>query len=190
MTVPEYSSLDENEDWPTHGEYEYSEYYHSRRQVHEYSEQLLPSFDYIVIGAGPIGAALAFKLSTDHPTQQILIVEKSWDEPDRIVGELMQPAGCQALELLGLGRVFSGIGAVPVHGYYIAYGGKQLYVPYPQNPKGKPFRGVSFHHGRLVMNLRAACKSRSNITCLEASVVELIRGSDSLSSVRGVRVAA
>ncbi|KAJ2874671.1 Squalene epoxidase, partial [Coemansia aciculifera] len=141
MTVPEYLPLDENEDWPTHGEYEYSAYYHSRRQVHEFSEQLSPSFDYIVIGAGPIGAALAFKLSTDHPAQQILIVEKSWDEPDRIVGELMQPAGCQALELLGLGRVFSGIGAVPVHGYYIAYGGKQLYVPYPLNPNGKPFRG-------------------------------------------------
>ncbi|KAJ2067540.1 Squalene epoxidase [Coemansia sp. S155-1] len=189
MTVPEYLPLDENEDWPTHGEYEYTAYYHSRRQVHEFSEQLSPSFDYIVIGAGPIGAALAFKLSTDHPDQQILIVEKSWDEPDRIVGELMQPAGCHALELLGLGRVFSGIGAVPVHGYYIAYGGNQLYVPYPLNPNGKPFRGVSFHHGRLVMNLRAACKSRSNITCLEASVVDLIRDSG-ISAIRGVRVGA
>ncbi|KAJ2023215.1 Squalene epoxidase [Coemansia sp. S610] len=185
MTVPEYSPLDENEDWPTHGEYEYTRFYHTKAR--EFSEHLPPSFDYIVIGAGPIGAALAFKLALDHPTQQILIVEQNWDEPDRIVGELMQPAGCQALELLGLGRVFSGIGAVPVHGYYIAYGGKQLYVPYPLKPNGKPFRGVSFHHGRLVMNLRAACKSLSNITCLEASAVELIR--DSGESVRGVCVA-
>ncbi|KAJ1662820.1 Squalene epoxidase, partial [Coemansia sp. RSA 25] len=143
MTAPEYSPLDENEDWPTHGEYEYSSYYHSRQEVHTLSSttSVLESYDFIVIGAGPIGAALAFKLSTDHPLQQILVVEKSWDEPDRIVGELMQPAGCQALELMGLGNVFSGIDAVPAHGYYISYCGKQLYVPYPLKPDGRPFRG-------------------------------------------------
>ncbi|KAJ2746814.1 Squalene epoxidase [Coemansia sp. BCRC 34301] len=190
MTVPEYSVLDENEDWPTQGTYEYSPYYHSRHQVHT-PKSVSESYDFIVIGAGPIGASLAFKLSTDHPSQQILVVEKSWDEPDRIVGELMQPAGCQALELLGLGNVFSGIGAVPAHGYYISYSGKQLYVPYPRKADGRPFRGVSFHHGRLVMNLRAACKSRANITCLEASVVDLIgdhHKDGSLAKVRGVRI--
>ncbi|KAJ2891934.1 Squalene epoxidase, partial [Coemansia aciculifera] len=189
MTVA-LSYLDENEDWPTHGTYEYSEHYPSRQQIHT----TLPSetYDYIVIGAGPIGAALAFKLSTDHPHHSILVVEKSWLEPDRIVGELMQPAGCQALELLGLGKAFSGIGAVPAHGYYISYGGKQLYVPYPLNKRSqRPYRGVSFHHGRFVMNLRAACKARDNITCLEASVAELIgdrTANGMLTAVKGVRI--
>ncbi|KAJ2002643.1 Squalene epoxidase [Coemansia sp. RSA 2322] len=172
MTVP----LDENEDWPTLGQYEHSHLYHDRAAVRGFDQiaSLASSYDFVVVGAGPIGAALAYKLSIDHPHRRLLVVERSWDEPDRIVGELMQPAGCQALEALGLRTVFSGIDAVPVHGYHIAYRGQQLYVPYPRKADGSRFRGVSFHHGRLVMNLRAACKSRRNITCLEASVGRLL----------------
>ncbi|KAJ1646861.1 Squalene epoxidase [Coemansia erecta] len=187
--------LDENHDWPTHGTYEYAHLYSSRKQITAFdsvsSEGILSSaFDYVVIGAGPIGSALAFKLAADHPTRRILLVEKNWSEPDRIVGELMQPAGCQALERLGLKNAFSGIEAVPAHGYFISYRGKQLYVPYPESPRGSRFKGASFHHGRLVMNLRAACKAMENVTCLEASVTELLGHyeDNELREVRGVSV--
>ncbi|KAJ2596043.1 Squalene epoxidase [Coemansia sp. RSA 1721] len=179
------------------GQYEYACLYNSRKEITAFDDICTANvdstaYDYVVIGAGPIGAALAYKLAKDHPTRKILIVEKSWNEPDRIVGELMQPSGCQALEKLGLPNVFSGIGAVPAHGYFIAYKGKQLYVPNMERPAmdGSRYKGVSFHHGRLVMNLRAACKAMENVTCLEASVTELLGDyeNNELKHVHGVRI--
>ncbi|KAJ2801339.1 Squalene epoxidase [Coemansia guatemalensis] len=197
MTVPETFSLDENPDWPTQGVYEYADHYSSQKEVVSFADFINTShvhanYDHVIIGAGPIGAALAYKLARDRPDGRLLLIEKSWTEPDRIVGELMQPAGCQAMERLGLGNAFSGIGAVPVHGYHIAYSGRHLFVPYMMRPDGQGrFRGNSFHHGRLVMNLRAACKAQTNITCLEASAVELIgevTKGGRLETVRGVRL--
>ncbi|KAJ2161132.1 Squalene epoxidase [Coemansia sp. RSA 552] len=183
--------LDENEDWPRHGTYEYSSYVSNTEAVVSFEgfrKQGFESFDFVVIGAGPIGAALAYKLSQDWPTRRVLIVEKSWQEPDRIVGELMQPSGCEAMEKLGLGGVFSGIGGVAAHGYYVSYGGSSIYVPYPQKKEGGRYCGVSFHHGRFVMNLRAACKAQRNITCVEGSVEELLRRAGVGGRVWGVRV--
>ncbi|KAJ2773651.1 Squalene epoxidase [Coemansia nantahalensis] len=186
------AELDENASWPTHGTYEYSSHYSSRKEVVEYAAfDGRQAFDHVVIGAGPVGAALAFALARGRAGVRVLVVEKSWDEPDRIVGELMQPAGCQALERLGLGSVFSGIGAVPVHGYHIAYRGKQIFVPYMAGADGARLCGNSFHHGRLVMNLRAACKAQPNIVCLEAAGTELLGDADAsgrFTVVRGVRV--
>ncbi|KAJ2265602.1 hypothetical protein EV176_005882, partial [Coemansia sp. RSA 451] len=80
------SHLDENRNWPTHGTYEYTSYYHSRREIVPFTDFIAmdKEFDFVVIGAGPIGAALAFKLATDNPTSRVLVVEKNWAEPDRI----------------------------------------------------------------------------------------------------------
>ncbi|KAJ2778335.1 Squalene epoxidase [Coemansia javaensis] len=185
--------LDLNADWPTHAEYEYSAKYDSRAEVVAFDAFRADAalFDHVVIGAGPIGAALAYRLARDRPEGRVLVVEKSWAEPDRIVGELMQPAGCQALERLGLGRVFSGIGAVPVHGYHISYRGRHLWAPYPARPGGGRFRGNSFHHGRLVMNLRAACKAQRNLVCLEAAATALLGDAAAdgrMAAVHGVRI--
>ncbi|KAI8320786.1 SE-domain-containing protein [Martensiomyces pterosporus] len=193
-------AMDENEDWPTQGTYEYADLYSSRAEIVPFERMsadiTTKQYDFVVIGAGPIGAALAYKLAKDEPRRQILLVEKNWSEPDRIVGELMQPSGCQALEEIGLPHVFRGISGVPVHGYYVAYKGEHIYIPYlkrEKNPQTR-YKGVSFHHGRLVMNLRAACKSRTNITCLEASVTELIAdykvvdGKEQMTKVHGVKI--
>ncbi|KAJ2704990.1 Squalene epoxidase [Coemansia spiralis] len=184
--------LDENARWPTQGAFEYESHYSSRKEVVGFEAfDDRQGFDHVVIGAGPVGAALAYALARGQPDGRVLVVEKNWDEPDRIVGELMQPAGCQALERLGLGGVFSGIGAVPVHGYHIAYRGQHLYVPFMADADGTPFHGNSFHHGRLVMNLRAACKAQPNIVCLEAAATELLGDTDPtgrFTLVRGARI--
>ena len=146
-------------------------------------------YDVIVIGAGPIGAALAYGLTRDAPDRKVLLVEQNWTEPDRIVGELMQPGGYQALCKLGLPDVFRGIEAVPSDGYYIEYRGKSVHIPYNYNKKtGRRFRGVTFHHGRFLQSLRAACQaSLKQITCLEARVTELVRDKES-GRVLGVKV--
>jgi len=38
--------------------------------------------------------------------RRVVIIERDLKEPDRIVGELMQPGGCRALNTLGLGGAF------------------------------------------------------------------------------------
>lgn len=56
--------------------------------------------DVVIIGSGVLGSALAATLARDG--RQVTVIERDLKEPDRIVGELLQPGGCQALETLGL----------------------------------------------------------------------------------------
>lgn len=57
--------------------------------------------DVIVVGSGILGSALAAVLARDG--RRVVIIERDLKEPDRIVGELLQPGGCRALDTLGLG---------------------------------------------------------------------------------------
>jgi len=60
--------------------------------------------DVIVVGSGVLGSALSAVLARDG--RRVVVIERDLKEPDRIVGELMQPGGCRALKTLGLGGVF------------------------------------------------------------------------------------
>ena len=64
-----------------------------RRQVHHEA-------DAVVVGAGILGCAIATTLARQG--RSVFLLEKSLKEPDRIVGELLQPGGVAALEKLGL----------------------------------------------------------------------------------------
>ena len=56
--------------------------------------------DVVVVGAGILGCAAAITLGRQG--RSVILLEKSLKEPDRIVGELLQPGGVSALETLGL----------------------------------------------------------------------------------------
>jgi hypothetical protein len=71
--------------------------------------------DCIVVGAGVAGAALAHTLGKDG--RRVLVLERDLTEPDRIVGELLQPGGYLKLVALGLGDCVDGIDAQKVFGY-------------------------------------------------------------------------
>ena len=86
-------------------------------------------YDVIVVGAGVAGAALAYALGTRG--RKVLCVERDLTEPDRIVGELLQPGGVLALKSLGLESCVDGIDAQKVHGYAMYMDGKQAKVKYP-----------------------------------------------------------
>lgn len=58
------------------------------------------TFDVAIVGAGILGCALASALGNQG--RNVLLVERDLSEPDRIVGELLQPGGVAALETLGL----------------------------------------------------------------------------------------
>ncbi|KAK6908404.1 squalene monooxygenase [Kwoniella mangroviensis CBS 8886] len=83
----------------------------------------------IIIGAGVIGCALAYSLSQSG--RSVVLLERDLSEPDRIVGELLQPGGVAALEELGMADVLDGIDAVPVEGYCIVSGEEKVGCPYP-----------------------------------------------------------
>src|ERR1700750_2417273 len=105
--------------------------------------------DAVIVGAGILGCAIAVALGNQG--RSVILLEKSWKEPDRIVGELLQPGGVQALESLGLRDCLDGIDAIRVRGYEVIYYGKEVEIPYPEdesNKSGDRPEGRSFHHGR------------------------------------------
>lgn len=87
-------------------------------------------YDAIVVGAGVVGPCLAKCLAGQG--RKVLIIEREWTKPNRIVGELMQPAGLLALKRLGMAKAVNNIEAIPVEGYYISYFGNGVTIPYPE----------------------------------------------------------
>lgn len=59
-----------------------------------------PEPDVVIVGAGVLGSAMAAVLARDG--RRVMVVERDMREPDRIVGELLQPGGYRALRKLGL----------------------------------------------------------------------------------------
>ena len=47
----------------------------------------------------------------------MLCIERDLSTPDRIVGELLQPGGCDILKALGMADCLEGIDAVVTQGY-------------------------------------------------------------------------
>ncbi|CAO3599362.1 unnamed protein product [Absidia cylindrospora] len=96
--------------------------------------------------------------------------------PDRIVGELLQPGGVNALKTLGLEDCIEGIDGITCQGYGVLRDGQLVEIPYPINSDTdeKP-NGKSFHHGRFVDKLRKAAMNTKNVTVKEATVSSLLK---------------
>ncbi|OAA60768.1 squalene monooxygenase Erg1 [Cordyceps fumosorosea ARSEF 2679] len=147
--------------------------------------------DVVVVGAGVFGCAAAHALAEQG--RSVLLLERWMTEPDRIVGELLQPGGIQALKRLGLGHCVEGIDSITCRGYNVIYRGHDVLIPYPtmDDDGGVPYQwsgagkegkrevGKGFHHGRFVSRLREACLAHPNITVRETEVVKVIRGEHS-----------
>lgn len=144
--------------------------------------------DVVIIGAGIFGCAVAVALSNQG--RSVILLEKSLKEPDRIVGELLQPGGVAALEQLGLGDCLEGIDAIKVFGYDVVYHGEEVPIPYPEeittayqnvkdNEKSKKQKqkpeGRSFHHGRFIRKLRERATACPNVTVVETTATSLVR---------------
>ncbi|XP_030636962.1 squalene monooxygenase isoform X2 [Chanos chanos] len=128
--------------------------------------------DVIIVGAGVLGAAMAAVLARDG--RRVTVVERDLREPDRIVGELLQPGGYRALKDLGLECAVEGLDAHLVNGYVIhdLESSTEVEIPYPQDEKGVHC-GRAFHHGRFIMGLRRSALAEPNVKFIEGTVVSL-----------------
>ncbi|WPH02740.1 Hypothetical protein R9X50_00560800 [Acrodontium crateriforme] len=151
--------------------------------------------DAVVVGAGIFGCAVAVALGNQG--RSVIVLERSLKEPDRIVGELLQPGGVAALEKLGLRDCLEEIDAVKVFGYDVIYYGEECRIAYPANvtdeetqedkdvsrtdemrgTRRKRPEGRSFHHGRFIQKLRQKAMAHPNVSVVEATATELVRSS-------------
>lgn len=143
--------------------------------------------DVVIVGAGIAGCALAVALGRQG--RSVILLERSLKEPDRIVGELLQPGGVLALEQLGLRHCLEGIDAIQTTGYNVIYHGNQVPIPYPKDSHSNTFEGRSFHHGRFIMRLREAAMSTPNVTVFETTAVATVKSSTAGEEVLGVQCA-
>ncbi|PWA32385.1 hypothetical protein CCH79_00012003 [Gambusia affinis] len=140
-----------------------------------------PGPDVVVVGAGVLGSAMAAVLARDG--RRVTVVERDLKEPDRIVGELLQPGGFRALRDLGLEGSVEGLDAHQVNGYVIHDMDSQseVEIPYPQE-KGSVQCGRAFHHGRFIMGLRRAAMAESKF--IEGTVSSLLEEDGCVTGVQ------
>ncbi|NWI76877.1 ERG1 monooxygenase, partial [Dryoscopus gambensis] len=100
---------------------------------------LSPQYDpeIIIVGSGVLGSSLATVLSRDG--RKVTVIERDLKEPDRIVGELLQPGGFNALRDLGLEDTVEGIDSQIVNGYIIhdLESKLEVEIPYPTSEDGR-----------------------------------------------------
>lgn len=147
-------------------------------------------WDLVIVGAGVAGSALAAaqarKLfgggegggggenSTKTPQRRVLLLERDLNQPDRIVGELLQPGGYLKLKQLGLECCVDGIDAQRVVGYAMFKGGRNATVAYPTEGFAGDVAGRSFHNGRFVQRLREAAARAPGVTVRQGTVRGLV----------------
>ncbi len=135
-------------------------------------------FDIIVIGAGVAGGVFA---ASQPASTRILVIERDLTEPDRIIGELMQPGGIQALNDLKLGHLLEGIDAQEVNGYNLIKGNERFTIEYDEVQKG--IKGLGLRNGKFLTNIRKELERRENITVVQGNVTQILENNNTINGV-------
>ncbi|KAL8553003.1 hypothetical protein ACS0TY_001615 [Phlomoides rotata] len=138
--------------------------------------------DVVIVGAGVAGSALAYSLAKDGRIVQV--IERDLSQPDRIVGELLQPGGYLKLVELGMEECVAGIDSQQVYGYTLYKEGKYAKLTYPLQQYNSDVTGRSFHHGRFIQRLREKAASLPNVRMEQGTVTSLI---EEKGTVKGVK---
>ncbi|EEY15509.1 squalene monooxygenase [Verticillium alfalfae VaMs.102] len=152
--------------------------------------------DVVVVGAGIFGCAVAYAMGQQG--RSVLLLERWMKEPDRIVGELLQPGGVAALRKLGLGHCLEGIDSIPCYGFDVTFHGESCNIPFPSLDENGRRRHLAGHAMRMPRRptprrhrvapsitdassptCAARAKARKNITVVETEVTGMIRGEES-----------
>ncbi|KAG4140532.1 hypothetical protein ERO13_D06G024000v2 [Gossypium hirsutum] len=138
--------------------------------------------DVIIVGAGVAGSALAHTLGKDG--RRVHVIERDLSEPDRIVGELLQPGGYLKLIELGLEDCVEEIDAQQVFGYALFKDGKRTRLSYPLENFHSDVSGRSFHNGRFIQRMREKAASLPNVRLEQGVVTSLL---EEKGTIRGVQ---
>uniref|UniRef100_A0A1J3H9A9 Squalene monooxygenase n=4 Tax=Noccaea caerulescens TaxID=107243 RepID=A0A1J3H9A9_NOCCA len=130
--------------------------------------------DVIIVGAGVGGSALAYALAKDG--RRVHVIERDMREPQRMMGELMQPGGRLLLSKLGLQDCLEGIDAQISTGLALYKDGNEAVASYPVEDKNFPYEpsARTFHNGRFVQRLRQKASSLPNVRLEEGTVKSLV----------------
>ena len=139
-------------------------------------------FDICIIGAGMAGATIAAYLAPK--VIKIALIDRSFSEKHRIVGELLQPGAIISLKRMGLGHLLDGFDAQQVHGYALFQGKDSYRVPYNKD-ESTQFYGRGMHNGRFLQKIRASALQNNTVTKIQGAVEELTE--DENQVVTGVK---
>lgn len=142
-----------------------------------------PLYDVVIVGAGVAGSALAWYLGKQGIN--VALIERDFSEPEKIIGELLQPGGVMKLEELGYTDVLNGFDAQPIDGYALFMQDNHFPIPYPK-ADGVPLKGRGFRYGKFISKLRGNLHEIPSITLIEGSVNDLLENKND-GSVIGVR---
>ncbi|KAK7861071.1 squalene monooxygenase [Quercus suber] len=98
--------------------------------------------------------------------RRVHVIERDLTEPDRIVGELLQPGGYLKLVELGLEDCVEEIDAQRVFGYALFKEGKNTKLSYPLEKFHSDASGRSFHNRRFIQRMREKAATLSKYTFL------------------------
>ncbi|XP_061350466.1 squalene monooxygenase SE1-like [Gastrolobium bilobum] len=138
--------------------------------------------DVIIVGAGVAGSALAHTLGKDG--RRVHVIERDLTEPDRIVGELLQPGGYLKLIELGLEDCVEKIDAQQVFGYALFKDGKHTRLSYPLEKFHSDVSGRSFHNGRFIQRMREKTASLPNVQLDQGTVTSLLEEKGTIKGVQ------
>ncbi|KAK6939757.1 Squalene epoxidase [Dillenia turbinata] len=138
--------------------------------------------DVIIVGAGVAGSALAHTLGKDG--RQVHVIERDLAEPDRIVGELLQPGGYLKLIELGLEDCVEEIDAQRVFGYALFKDGRNTRLSYPLEKFHSDVSGRSFHNGRFIQRMREKASSLPNVRLEQGTVTSLLEEDGTIKGVQ------
>ncbi|XP_022749233.1 squalene monooxygenase-like [Durio zibethinus] len=140
------------------------------------------STDIIIVGAGVAGSALAYTLGKDG--RRVRVIERDLNEPDRIVGELLQPGGYLKLIELRLEDCVDEIDAQRVFGYALYKDGKNTRLSYPLEKFHSDVAGRSFHNGRFIQRMRQKSASLPNVSLEQGTVTSLLEENGTIKGVQ------
>ncbi|XP_027159298.1 squalene monooxygenase-like [Coffea eugenioides] len=138
--------------------------------------------DVIIVGAGVAGSALAYTLGKDG--RRVHVIERDLSEPDRIVGELLQPGGYLKLIELGLEDCLRDIDAQQVFGYALYKDGKDARLSYPLEEFDSDISGRGFHNGRFIQRMREKAATLPNVRLEQGTVTSLIEKKEIIKGVQ------
>ncbi|KAF5749692.1 Squalene monooxygenase isoform 1 [Tripterygium wilfordii] len=147
----------------------------------DYSPDTGSGTDVIVVGAGVAGSALAYTLGKDG--RRVHVIERDLTEPDRIVGELLQPGGYLKLVELGLEDCVEDIDAQRVLGYALFKDGKNTRLSYPLENFHSDVAGRSFHNGRFIQKMREKAATLDNVRFEQGIVTSLLKENGTIKGV-------